>query len=1196
MVSLANPAPEFDRREPIPGYTTTELLGRGGYGEVWKAVAPGGLAKAVKIVYGDDPEARRVSGELKALSRIKDVRHPLLLSIERIEVAAGNLVIVTELADCSLRQHFQRCREANSVGIEQGELLGLLGDAADALDFLYRQFSLQHLDVKPENILLIGGRAKVGDFGLVKHLYERSASLVGGMTPTYSPPEMFEGKPSRNSDQYSLAVVYVQMLTGLLPFQAGNTAQLAQQHLRGVPDLSNLPKGQRPVIARALSKDPVRRYESCQAMIEALKASLAESVPDQKADSSPRAVANPSSDLRRPAIDLRRLLPGVATRSDPPPARKGAAPQADETCRAPSRTEKRRAAPPAVGDDTPAARPALVIGLGGAASEVCARLVDRLQDSTSSENRRGAVRLLLLDTDGKALAKKFAAGSAGVRLLPLRLQSADAYGPRSAEILAWLNRRWFYNIPRDRTTGGYRPLGRLALVTSASGVREAVADVVAEASGAAAGGPRPPTPRIFVVGSLGGATAGGTLIDVAYLVRAELKKQGLPDDDVQGVLLHSTPRASADRDKSLASAFATLHELVHFSRPGSHFPGEPLLGVPPFHGDNATFARIHVLRLGEGLGRGEWMAAAESAAELLYCSLSAPEARLLESRPDTDRAQRSGAGGGPWARTCSVLSFGVGLKPLVSRIAWRACLDVVRLWREGHRPQRDAGTISKPTAVMNAYALGATPSPTPVEAEAKQKLVEFGLAVEQLHQDASDILALEAGCDAEEFIRRLVDEAPSADGVHPAPTGDEGDAVLAKIDRVLSYPDDDQQAESPGESLCETIAARLAVRAGARTEAFLEAIRQMIDTATIRVDGARQFTATAMRLLQEMRQRLTAQSRRLRDTAMTFGVEADAREGERREKFRMFGWPKRQKDPGERRRQVLSGYARNRLHEALCHAVAGQIQTTEVRLAALAEQLGCLSQRLDLLARTFVETPEDTSADRTVTAATAGSAAHFKQMLLEQLNLNLHEIAQTVEKAIDESVLAGGQGLRRFLDPGCEPQALLARPLTELSRRAVLNFLTRIVCRFIQAPRASSRRRGAPQFVDLLQEVLAAEGDSTEHGARERLLVVPQDADLQVVHERIKDVLPDVSVVGGPTCDVTLCTVQGEVPLEQVARDMIGGIDAFEELASRLHTRIDVQWTPLSVAESAGSQAAENSTDVPLITHTAVIPAAKPPE
>ncbi len=128
----------------------------------------------------------------------------------------------------------------------QDELLRFLNDAAEALDFLYGQYSLQHLDVKPENILLLSGRAKLGDFGLVKNLYERSNSIVGGLTPTYSPPEVFDGKPTRHSDQYSLAIVYMQMLTGVLPFNGGNPAQLASQHLRGVPELSALPRRQRP--------------------------------------------------------------------------------------------------------------------------------------------------------------------------------------------------------------------------------------------------------------------------------------------------------------------------------------------------------------------------------------------------------------------------------------------------------------------------------------------------------------------------------------------------------------------------------------------------------------------------------------------------------------------------------------------------------------------------------------------------------------------------------------------------------------------------------------------------------------------------------------------------------------------------------------------------------------------------------------
>ena len=60
-----------------------ELVGRGGYGEVWKASAPGGVAKAIKLIYEDQPA--RGAMELRALNRIKDVRHPFLLSIDRIE-------------------------------------------------------------------------------------------------------------------------------------------------------------------------------------------------------------------------------------------------------------------------------------------------------------------------------------------------------------------------------------------------------------------------------------------------------------------------------------------------------------------------------------------------------------------------------------------------------------------------------------------------------------------------------------------------------------------------------------------------------------------------------------------------------------------------------------------------------------------------------------------------------------------------------------------------------------------------------------------------------------------------------------------------------------------------------------------------------------------------------------------------------
>src|SRR6187431_168291 len=92
--------------EPIPGYRLIERLGRGGYGEVWKAEAPGGMHKAIKFVFGDmdsvGEDGKGAEQEFRSLNRVKTIRHPFLLSLERIEVIDGQLLIVMELADRNL--------------------------------------------------------------------------------------------------------------------------------------------------------------------------------------------------------------------------------------------------------------------------------------------------------------------------------------------------------------------------------------------------------------------------------------------------------------------------------------------------------------------------------------------------------------------------------------------------------------------------------------------------------------------------------------------------------------------------------------------------------------------------------------------------------------------------------------------------------------------------------------------------------------------------------------------------------------------------------------------------------------------------------------------------------------------------------------------------------------------------------------
>ena len=205
--------------EPIPGYRLLEPLGTGGFGEVWKCVAPGGIYKAIKFVYGNlnslDGDAHKAEQEQKALEQVKVVRHPFVLSMDRIEVVGGELLIVMELADKSLFDLLQEYQQNSRPGIPREMLLGFLSDTAEGLDHLIERHNLQHLDVKPKNLFLIADRVKVADFGLVKHLERQSASgIMGGITPVYAAPETFANKISKHSDQYSLAVVYVELLTG----------------------------------------------------------------------------------------------------------------------------------------------------------------------------------------------------------------------------------------------------------------------------------------------------------------------------------------------------------------------------------------------------------------------------------------------------------------------------------------------------------------------------------------------------------------------------------------------------------------------------------------------------------------------------------------------------------------------------------------------------------------------------------------------------------------------------------------------------------------------------------------------------------------------------------------------------------------------------------------------------------------------
>ncbi len=297
--------------EPLPGYRLIEPLGKGGFGEVWKCEAAGGLLKAIKFIEGrahtceEDAPAEE---EQRAIERVKRIRHPFILSLERVEAVAGGLIVVSELADKTLADVL---REQRGPGIPRLDLLAYLAEAAEALDVMRFQHGLQHLDVKPQNLFVVAGHVKVGDFGLVRRLPQDGAPGRGpeNITPLYASPEVLGGSFGPNSDQYSLAIVYQELLTGTLPFSGKNGRQLMLNHLTQEPDLSAVPEADRPVLARALAKSPSQRFPNCTELIRALAALREEGAP---APGSPQGDGRPLSlTLTGPLTGRTRPVPRV---------------------------------------------------------------------------------------------------------------------------------------------------------------------------------------------------------------------------------------------------------------------------------------------------------------------------------------------------------------------------------------------------------------------------------------------------------------------------------------------------------------------------------------------------------------------------------------------------------------------------------------------------------------------------------------------------------------------------------------------------------------------------------------------------------------------------------------------------------------------------------------------------------------------
>ena len=560
------------RQEPIPGYRLIERLGRGGYGDVWKVEAPGGFLKAMKFVFGNVGEEAAAEQELDALHQLVQIRHPFILSVERCDVVDAQVLITMELADRSLEDRFQECRSEGLEGIPRDELLRYMAEAAEALDLLSQEYSLQHLDIKPTNLFLVRKHVKVGDFGLVRRLEGFESPIRTGLTPLYAPPESYEGRISLNSDQYSLALVYHEMLTGRRAIDGVSGRELMYRALVEGPDLTAVRDGERAALSRALAKRPEDRFRTCGEFIEALRAVKVALVTPPAAAFDDASERDQFEQIRPKSVSLTKDELEAALRAS---RRRSKRANAGDLAKAP----RAETSP----DGT--LQPTLVISLGGFGVRMGEQVRTSLHEHFGEAAAKLPVHVLHIDVDPDAVRRTERHDPGSPHEPPFvicRLRKAAEYRvgwDNSKHLSSWLEQEEIFRIGPTGETRGRRSLGRLALLDNYERVAQQILSSIAalisvetaeDARHATGLRYRRSSPTVLVAAGMGGGAGAGMAVDVAYLVRAILERAGFSAANLNLVLAAGVD-STRDRDLQIANQFGLANDLASFGVPESEY-------------------------------------------------------------------------------------------------------------------------------------------------------------------------------------------------------------------------------------------------------------------------------------------------------------------------------------------------------------------------------------------------------------------------------------------------------------------------------------------------------------------------------------------------------------------------------------------------------------------------------------------------
>ncbi len=273
------PSPLWRSVEQIGRYRILDELGRGATGIVYRAQDPAiGRVIAIKTIrlsdFTDESERDRLRERLFREAQSAGIlSHPNIVTIYDIAEEDGLAYIFMEYVDGPPLEKILNSSEALGKDVA----LSIFRQTATALDYAHRK-GIVHRDIKPANILIHeGALAKITDFGVAKILSQQmtqSGVMMG--TPNYMSPEQVQGHAvDGRADQFSLAVIVYEVLTGEKPFVADHLPSLLYRIVREDPVPPQrlnptLSPQVEMVLRKALAKSAADRYGSCLEFVEAL--------------------------------------------------------------------------------------------------------------------------------------------------------------------------------------------------------------------------------------------------------------------------------------------------------------------------------------------------------------------------------------------------------------------------------------------------------------------------------------------------------------------------------------------------------------------------------------------------------------------------------------------------------------------------------------------------------------------------------------------------------------------------------------------------------------------------------------------------------------------------------------------------------------------------------------------------------------